>query len=291
MSQKTIVVTGASDGIGLEASSILAKQGHHLVMVGRNPSKLTAAVKRVRHESPDVPVESFVCDFASLANVRDLADQLLASYPRIDVLVSNAGTVFDRRTVTGDGIEATFQVDHLAGFLLTELLLDRIVASAPARIVTTSSIGHFNGTMDFDDLGFERRYQIMRAYSRAKLANVLCTRHLARRLEGTGVTANCLHPGAVATNIWSGAPWFARPVLEIGKKLFMVSPATGGERLAYLATDPEVEGRTGGYYEQNKLKEPSDLARDDAVADRLVEVSRELVGLAATRGGGASPHA
>jgi len=279
---KTIVVTGASDGIGLECSSQLARQGHHLVMVGRNPAKLEAAVSRVRGESPGVPVESFVCDFASLEDVRGLAHELLAGYPRIDVLVNNAGTVFDKRTLTVDGIEATFQVNHLSGFLLTELLLDRIVASAPSRIVTTSSVGHFSGTMDFEDLGFERGYQIMRAYGRSKLANVLHVRHLSRRLEGTGVTANCLHPGAVATNIWSGAPWFARPVLEIGKRLFMVSPATGGARLTFLATSPEVEGRTGGYYEQDRLKEPAALARDDAVADRLDAVSRELVGL--TRG-------
>jgi len=279
--QKTIVITGASDGIGLEASTQLARQGHHLVMVGRNPSKLTAAVKRVRGENPGARVESFACDFASQANVRKLADQLLAAYPRIDVLVSNAGTVFDKRSVTADGVESTFAVNHLAGFLLTELLLDRIVASAPARIVITSSVGHFSGTMDFDDLGFERGYAIMRAYGRSKLANVLHTRHLARRLEGTGVTVNCLHPGAVATNIWSGAPWFARPVLEIWKRVAMVSPATGGERLAFLATSPEVEGRTGGYYEQNRLKEPSDLARDDAVGERLDQVSRELVGLGA----------
>jgi NAD(P)-dependent dehydrogenase (short-subunit alcohol dehydrogenase family) len=278
---KTIVITGASDGIGLEAASQLAAQGHHVVMVGRTPAKVTAAVERIRHESPDVPVESFLCDNTSLQDVRGLAHDLLAAYPRMDVLVNNAGTVFDKRTVTRDGIEATFQVNHLAGFLLTELLLDRLVASAPARIVTTSSIGHFNGTMDFDDLGFERGYQIIRAYGRSKLANVLHTRHLAHRLEGTGVTANCLHPGAVSTSIWSGAPWYARPVLAVAKRLMMVSPATGGARLAYLATSPEVEGRTGGYYEQDQLKEPSSLARDDAVADRLDAVSRELVGLAA----------
>jgi NAD(P)-dependent dehydrogenase (short-subunit alcohol dehydrogenase family) len=282
--QKTIVITGASDGIGLEAASQLAAQGHHLVMVGRTPAKLTAAVKRIRHESPDAQVESFLCDNTSLADVRRLADDLLSAYPRIDVLVNNAGTVFDKRTVTGDGIEATFQVNHLAGFLLTELLLDRLVASAPARIVTTSSIGHFSGTLDFDDLGFEHGYQIMRAYGRSKLANVLHTRHLARRLEGTGVTVNCLHPGAVATNIWSGAPWFARPVLAVAKRLMMVSPSTGGERLAYLATSPEVEGQTGGYYEQDRLKDPSDLARDDAIADRLDHVSRELVGLHTSTG-------
>jgi retinol dehydrogenase-14 len=283
---KTIVVTGASDGIGLEASSQLAKQGHHVVMVGRNPAKLRAAVKRIRHESPDVPVESFECDFAALANVRGLADQLLAAYSRIDVLVNNAGTVHDKRRLTDDGIESTFAVNHLAGFLLTELLLDRIKESSPARIVMTSSVAHFSGTMEFDDLGFESGYQIMRAYGRSKLANVLHTRHLARRLQGTGVTVNCLHPGGVASNIWSGAPWFAKPVLAVGKRLFMVSTATGGARIAYLATSPDVEGRTGGYYVQNKLEEPAELARDDAVAERLDQVSRELVGLGATEPGG-----
>jgi NAD(P)-dependent dehydrogenase (short-subunit alcohol dehydrogenase family) len=278
--QKLIVITGASDGIGLEAASQLAAQGHHLVMVGRTPAKLEAAVGRVRRESPQVPVESHLCDNTSLADVRGLAHELLAAYPRIDVLVNNAGTVFDKRTVTRDGIEATFQVNHLAGFLLTELLLDRLVASAPARIVITSSIGHFNGTLDFDDLGFEHRYQILRAYNRSKLANVLHTRHLARRLEGTGVTVNCLHPGAVSTNIWSGAPWFARPVLSVAKRMVMVPPATGGARIAHLATSPDVEGRTGGYYERDQLTEPAELARDDAVAARLDAVSRELVDLA-----------
>jgi retinol dehydrogenase 14 len=280
--QKLIVLTGASDGIGLEASRQLAAEGHHLVMVGRNPRKLEAAVARVRQESPGVPVESFVCDFASLAAVRALAEQLLASYPQIDVLVNNAGTVFDKRTLTDDGLEATFQVNHLAGFLLTELLLDRLRESAPARIVTTSSIGHFNGTLDFEDLGFEHGYQIMRAYGRSKLANVLYTRDLAARLDGTGVTANCLHPGAVATNIWSGAPWFARPVLSVAKRIFMVSPATGGARIAYLATSPEVAGASGGYYEQDELKDPASLAREAEVGRRLVAVSRQLAGLGTT---------
>ncbi|RNL80879.1 SDR family oxidoreductase [Nocardioides marmorisolisilvae] len=277
--QKTIVITGASDGIGLESASQLAAQGHHLVMVGRNPAKLAAAVERVRTETPTVVVESFVCDFSVLADVRRLANDLLAAYPRIDVLVNNAGTVYDKRTLTADGYEATFAVNHLASFLLTELLLDRIIASGSARIVTTSSVGHYRGTMDFDDLGFERGYQIMRAYSRSKLANVLYTRSLTPRLAGTGVTANCLHPGAVATNIWDGAPAIAKPVLAIAKRLFMVSPAEGGATLTYLATNAEVEGRSGGYYEKNRIKEPAELAQDDAVAQRLVEVSRKLVGL------------
>jgi NAD(P)-dependent dehydrogenase (short-subunit alcohol dehydrogenase family) len=277
--QKTIVVTGASDGIGLEAASQLAAQGHHVVIVGRTPAKVEAAAARIRGESPAVPVEAFTCDFASLTDVRRLAEELLSAYPRIDVLVNNAGTVHDKRVLTEDGIEATCAVNHLAGFLLPELLLDRIRASAPARIVITSSVGHFNGTMDFDDLGFERGYQIMRAYSRSKLANVLHTRELARRLEGTGVTVNCLHPGAVATNIWSGAPWFARPVLAVAKRVMMISPATGGERIVHLATSPDVEGRSGGYYDQDRLKDPAPLARDEALAHRLDAESRRLVGL------------
>lgn len=276
---KTIVITGASDGIGLEAASQLAAQGHHLVLVGRNSDKLAAAVARVRAESPTVPVDSFVCDFASLAEVRMLAEGLLAAYPRIDVLVNNAGTVYDKRTLTVDGYESTFAVNHLAPFLLTELLLDRIIASGSARIVTTASVGHYRGTLDFDDLGFERGYQIMRAYSRSKLANVLHTRSLAQRLAGTGVTANCVHPGTVATNIWSGAPAFARPLLAVAKKFAMVSPAEGGATLTYLATNAEVAGRTGGYYEKNRLKKPSELAQDAALGSKLDVVSRKLVGL------------
>jgi retinol dehydrogenase-14 len=276
---KTIIITGASDGIGLESASQLAKQGHHLVLVGRNPDKVRAAVARINTESPDAPVESFVCDFADLGAVRDLAAKLLAEYPRIDVLVNNAGTVYDKRRLTTDGHESTFAVNHLATFLLTELLLDRIIASGNARIVTTASVGHYRGTMVFDDLGFERGYQIMRAYSRSKLANVLYTRNLAQRTEGTGVTANCLHPGAVATSIWSGAPAFAKPILSVAKRFLMVSPAEGGARLTYLATSPEVEGRSGGYYEKDRIKEPSALAQDEKVGLKLTTVSRRLVGL------------
>lgn len=279
MNPRTIVITGASDGIGLECASQLAPQGNTLVLIGRSPAKVAAAVARLNHESPQTKIDSFVCDFASLADVRRLANELLGAYPRIDVLVNNAGTVYDKRQLSVDGYEATFAVNHLAGFLLTELLLDRIVASGSARIVNTASVGHFRGTMDFDDLGFERGYQIMRAYSRSKLANVLYTRNLATRLAGTGVTVNCLHPGAVATNIWAGAPAIAKPILKLAKRLFMISPAEGGATLTYLASNDEVAGRTGGYYEKNKLKEPAHLALDEKTGERLVDVSRKLVGL------------
>jgi NAD(P)-dependent dehydrogenase (short-subunit alcohol dehydrogenase family) len=276
----TYVITGGSDGIGLECASQIAtaRPGCRIVLVGRNPSRTAAAVGRLRAEAPKCRIDSLLCDFADQSAVRRLADDLLRTCDRIDVLVNNAGTVFARRTLTGDGIESTFAVNHLGGLLLTELLLDRIRESAPARIVFTSSEGHYSGTLDLDDVGFERGYSIMRAYARSKLANVLTARLLARRLEGSGVTVNALHPGAISTNIWSRAPWFARPVLAVLKRR-MESPAVGGSRLAYLATSPEVDGRTGGYYHRNRLREPSALAQDDALGERLYDLSARLVGL------------
>ena len=274
MTQKTIVITGASDGIGLEAASQLASRGHHLVLVGRSREKTARALERVRRDDPSAT--SYLVDMGDLADVRELAGTLRESVPTIDVLCNNAGTVFARRELTADGFESTFAVNHLGPFLLTELLRDRLAPDG--RIVNTASVGHYQGTMDFDDLGFEHGYQIMRAYGRSKLANVLYTRELARQLDGTGITANALHPGAVATNIWSGAPWFARPVLAVAKR-FMVSPADGGARIAYLADSPEVAGRSGGYYEKDRIKEPSAIALDDAVAERLYVESRRMVGL------------
>lgn len=274
---KTVVITGATNGIGLESALQIGAEGHRLVLVGRNPDKLERAAEAVR-EAGASEVDTVVADFESLDSVRAAAKEIRGLCPRIDVLVNNAGTVYASRKLTTDGYEATFQVNHLAGFLLSEELKDVLVASAPARVVTTASTGHYSGTMDFDDLGFERGYQIMRAYGRSKLANVLHTRTLAAELEGSRVTVNSLHPGAVATDIWSGAPWFARPVLAVAKR-WMRSPADGGATITYLAIDPEVEGETGGYYDDNRLKEPSELARDDALAARLREVSAEMVGL------------
>jgi retinol dehydrogenase-14 len=278
---QTFVITGGSDGIGLEcASQVAAAQpGSRIVLVGRDPGRTAAAVARLRTESPRVQVDSLLCDFGDLAAVRRLAVDVLSTCDRIDVLVNNAGTVYARRTLTIDGLEATFAVNHLAGFLLTGLLLERIRESAPARIVFTSSEGHYSGTLDLDDVGFEHGYSVMRAYSRSKLANVLTARALARRLDGSGVTVTSLHPGAIATNIWSRAPWFARPVLAVLKRR-METPQVGGARLAYLATSAEVEGRSGGYYDHDRLREPSDLARDDALGERLYAVSARMVGLA-----------
>lgn len=268
---KTIVITGATAGIGLESALQLGAQGHHLVLVGRNPAKLATASERVRAAGAP-QVDTLVADFESLDSVRALAADLRARYASIDVLVNNAGTVYDKRILTGDGFESTFAVNHLAGFLLTESVKDLVAE----RIVFTASTGHYDATMDFDDLGFEHGYSIMKAYSRSKVANVMYARSLAAELADTEVTVNSLHPGAVATDIWSGAPWFARPVLAVAKR-FMRSPAKGGATITFLATDPAVAGATGGYYDDNRLKEPSALAQDDAVAARLREVSAALV--------------
>jgi retinol dehydrogenase-14 len=278
---KTVLVTGATSGIGLEASVELARMGAQVVMVGRDPGKTQAAVAEVQRRSGASTVESLLCDFSLQASIRRLADDFRARYQRLHVLINNAGTVYAQRTVTADGIEATFAVNHLGYFLLTNLLLDVIKASAPARIVNVASVGHYRGTMDFDDLGFERGYQIMRAYSRSKLGNVLFTQSLAKQLEGTGVTVNALHPGTVATNIWSGAPGWAKPLLAVAKSLLMISPAQGGQTLVYLATSPEVEGKTGLYFEKNRPRTAAPLALDEALARRLWSESARLVGLPA----------
>jgi retinol dehydrogenase 14 len=280
---KTILVTGATNGIGLEASVVLAGRGARLLMVGREPAKTEARVDEVKRRSGATAVESFLCDFASQAQVRRLAQDVAARCQRLDVLLNNAGTVFPRRTLTEDGIESTFAVNHLGAFLLTNLLLPLLRQSAPARIVNVSSEAHYRGTLDFDDLGYGQGYGIMRAYSRSKLANVLFTRELARRLAGSGVTANCLHPGVVATAIWTHGPpkgaFFVKPIVALLARIFMITPANGGATLAYLAASPEVEGKTGLYFDLNREVEPSELAKDDAVASRLWTESARLVKL------------
>lgn len=277
---KTVLVTGATSGIGLEASAELARRGARVVMVGRDPAKTEAAVAGVRTRSGPGEVSHLLCDFSSQAAIRELAAAFLARHDRLDVLVNNAGGVNKARRVTVDGIEMTFAVNHLGYFLLTNLLCERIQRSAPARIVTVASIGHRQGTLDFEDLGFERGgYSIMRAYTRSKLANVLFAAELARRLEGTGVTSNSLHPGSVATNIWSGAPAWAKPLIAVLYRPFFISAREGAEKIVQLAASPELEGVTGKYFEKGKPVWPSRPAQDETLAKRLWEVSAEMVGL------------
>jgi len=280
---KTVLVTGATSGIGLEASVALARQGARVIMVGRNQAKTEAARADVASRSGSKEVSSLLADFASQASVRALANAVRSQADRLDVLVNNAGGVNKARTVTADGIETTFAVNHLAYFLLTNLLLDLVVKSAPARVVTVASVGHRRGTLDFEDLGFERGgYSIMRAYSRSKLANILFANELARRRAGSGVTSNSLHPGSVDTNIWSGAPLWAKPIIQVLLRPFFISAEKGGERIVQLAASPELEGVTGKYFEDGKAVDPAPLARDASLATRLWDVSARMVGLAAS---------
>lgn len=277
---KTILVTGATSGIGLEASVLLAKEGHRVVLVGRDEAKTQASVAQVKQRSGSQAVDWALADFASQASIRALAQDVVRRFDRLDVLVNNAGTVFDSYGKTADGIERTFAVNHLGYFLLTNLLLDLLKKSAPARIVVVASVGHYRGQLDLADLSFERGgWGVMTAYSRSKLGNVLMTRALAQRLEGTGVTVNALHPGVVASNIWSHGPRWAQPILAPLKALYMISPERGGQTIAYLATAPEVATVSGEYFEKNRPKKPSRLARDAALGEAMWAKSAELVKL------------
>lgn len=202
---KTILITGATSGIGKEAAIMLARDGAHVVIVGRDADKTAHVLAEVKQRSQSDTVTSMLCDFSSQAAIRRFADTFRKQHSCLDVLINNAGGVHARHELTEDGIETTFATNHLGYFLLTQLLLERIKASEPARIVNVASTAHYRGTLDFDDLGFEHDYSVMRAYSRSKLANVLFTRALARRLQGTQVTVNAVHPGVVGTHIWDHA--------------------------------------------------------------------------------------
>jgi retinol dehydrogenase 14 len=271
----TIVLSGATDGIGREAARRLAGEGHHLVLLGRNPDKLAAVADEIRDDA--AAVDTLVADNEDLAAVRRAAETIRDDYPRIDVVLSNAGTVYDRRTVTQDGYEATFQVNHLAGFLLLEIVGERL--DEGARVVITASVGHHRGSWDWDDIGFEKGgYSTVRAYTRSKLANVLHARHLAGLLGPRGVTVVSFHPGTIGTRIWDRAPWFARPALRVAK-LVMASPDQGGDVLAWLATADEVRDMNGHYFDKSTSTSPSELARDDQLAARLYDESRRMVGL------------
>lgn len=273
---KTILLTGGTHGIGQEAAVVLARTGHRVVIVGRDRARTDEALADIQRRSNSTHVESLLADFSRLADVHQLAADYRAKYDRLDVLINNAGTVFAKRTVTGDGLEATFAVNHLAPFLLTNLLVELLEKSAPARIVNVASGSHYVGTMDFDDLGYEKGgYWIMKAYERSKLANVLFTRTLAKRLEGRGVTVNALHPGTVATNIYRYSPGWTLPFLAVAK-VFMLSPERGAQTIIHAATSPELEGQTGLYLEKNRPRKPAPLALDEGVAARLWAESERL---------------
>ena len=257
MQGKVCLVTGATNGIGLVTARELARRGAQVVLVGRNLARCEAAVAQIRERSGNQQVEALLADLASQQQVRELARQFRDRFPRLDVLVNNAGGMWLRRETTVDGLEITVAVNHLAYFLLTHLLLDNLKASVPSRIVNVASGAHRKAALDFDDLMAEQGYNGWRQYCRSKLMNLLFTYELARRLQGTGVTANALHPGWVATGFGGNNGWRGR-VWQFVARCFALNAEEGARTIVYLASAPKVAGVSGGYFVRES---PGDLLR------------------------------
>jgi NAD(P)-dependent dehydrogenase (short-subunit alcohol dehydrogenase family) len=277
MQGKTVLVTGANQGIGKATAIALAQQGASVVILSRNPDKGRAALADVQAASRGGKAELLVADFASLADVRRAAAEFRATHKRLDVLVNNAGLFVPERHVTVDGLEETFAVNHLAPFLLTNELLDLLKASAPARIVNVSSEAHRHATMRWDDLQFEQhRYKGFSAYGQSKLANILFTYELARRLEGAGVTANALHPGVVASGFGQTYPGALSFFVKVAKP-FLLTSEQGARTSVHVASSPEVEGVTGKYFSKCRPVRSNAVSYDEASQRKLWSLSVEMI--------------
>ena len=279
MHGKVVVMTGGTSGIGEVAAARLAGLGARLVLVARDRARGEATLARLRARGPGVAHVAHYADLSLIADTKRVAAEIAAAEPRIDVLINNAGAMFGRRQVTVDGLELTFATNHMSYFLLTHGLRERLLASPPARVVNTSSAAHRRAALDFDDLQSARGYRGFMAYSRSKLCNILYTRELARRSAATGVTANCLHPGFVATRFGDASGGLFSYVVRASKQVFAISSEKGAETLVYLASSPEVATISGGYFYQCQLATPTRAAQDDAAARRLWAETARLAGL------------
>jgi NAD(P)-dependent dehydrogenase (short-subunit alcohol dehydrogenase family) len=279
---KTVVVTGGTGGIGRATAMGLARMGANVAITGRDGASGEAAAREIRLAT-GAQVDVLVGDLSSNSEVRALAAEALGRLPKIDVLVNNVGGYWDTRHVTADGLERTFAVNHLASFLLTNLLLERLGESRSARVVTVASQAHAQGRIDFDDLQAERAYSGARAYNQSKLANVLFSYELARRLRGSGVTANSLHPGVVNTAFGAEDPGHTQRLLVPFLRPFMKSPARGAATSIHVASAPELEGVTGRYFANSAPKRSASRSHDEALAGRLWRLSADLVGLDSRR--------
>ncbi len=280
--KQTALVTGGTAGIGKETVRGLARAGFAVVFVGRDRRKCEQVAEELREDAKSADIAFLTADLSRLGDIRRVAAEFRAAQLRLDVLVNNVGAIFDSRHVTPDGLEQTFALNHLSYFLLTNLLLDLLIASAPARVVNVSSAAHrFVSGVDFDDLQFERKpYAAMKAYGQSKLMNILFSRELAERLRGAGVTSNSLHPGGVASNFADNTTGWFRLTASALKWAVGISPARGAETSLYLATSPEVAGVTGKYFERRREAPTSAAAADAAAQKRLWQVSEEAVGQA-----------
>jgi retinol dehydrogenase-14 len=276
---KIILVTGSTDGIGKETATALASLGAEIIVHGRNPEKTQKTVREMKATSNNEQISYLIADFTDLNQIREMATELQEKYTRLDVLINNAGVYNSRRIDTDTGVERTFLINHLAPFTLTNLLLPILKSSAPSRIINVSSQVHSMGRLDFEDLGFKKGYFGMMAYSRSKLANLLFTYELDRRLKGSGVTVNTLHPGHVATNIWGdAAPLIGSAVIRL-MKWISLSPEEGADNSIYLASSPDLDNISGQYFMKREPVRSSSMSYDRETAARLWQVSEELTGI------------
>ena len=278
MTGRTVLVTGATGGIGKATALGLAAMGARVAITGRDLDRTEAAAAEIR-QAGDGHVKAFVADLTSQSQIRTMAVEVQQKLPDLDVLVNNVGGYWNTRHVTADGLERTFALNHLAPFLLTNLLLDRLMRSASARVVTVSSNAHAMGRMDFDDLQGERSYSGARAYNQSKLANLLFTYELAKKLQGTSVTVNALHPGVVRTAFGAEDPASVQRFLVPFVRPFMKSPTQGAATSIHLASAPDLEQVTGRYFADSTEKKTAERSYDQETAARLWSVSADLVGL------------
>jgi len=277
---KVCLITGANSGIGYQTALALAKMGAQIVMVSRSRAKGEAAQAALKAQSGNQLVDLLIADFSVQQSIRSLAEAFKAKYSRLDVLVNNAGGAVGKRELTAEGYEMNFAVNHLGYFLLTNLLLDALKASAPARIVNVASSAEAFGTINFDDLMLEKHFTAMHAYGQSKAANIIFTYELAKKLAGTGITVNSVHPGVVRTNFGAQSGGFFRIFTTVARPFFL-SSEQGAQTLIYLATSPDVEGVTGQYFTKKRPIKSSKQTYDPAVQQRLWQVSAQLTGLAA----------
>lgn len=274
---KICIVTGSNSGIGKVTALEIAKMGATVIMVSRDRNKGEKALEEVRNLSGNKDVELMLCDFASQKSIRKFAEEFKSKYQKLHILVNNAGLILTEKTITEDGIESTFAINHIGYFLLTELLLDVIRESTPARIVNVSSDAHKTGHIDFDDINFERKkYSSIGAYCNSKLANILFTRELAKRLKGTKITVNCLHPGVISSNFGSNTSGILGFLVKIAKPFF-TTVEKGAETQIYLATSPQVDDVTGEYFSKKKVAYTTSEANNEGIAKKLWDVSNEMI--------------
>lgn len=279
MTGKTVVITGGTSGIGQVAAEALAGMGARIVLIARDPSRGEMTMTRLRAQGPVAKHAIHYADLSRLSEMKRVGREIAAAEPRVDILINNAGAMFSRREVTEDGLELTFATNHVAYFVLTHLLRDKLVASAPARVISTASHAHKGAKLNFDDLQLTKGYSGFKAYGRSKLCNILFTRELARRLDGSGVTANCLHPGFVATRFGDGnTQGFGAQVFGFLKN-FAITPEKGADTIIYLASSDVPAKVTGAYFYKRQETTPTREARDDQSARRLWEETAKLAGL------------